>query len=84
MGQNLFLRSHLNYFTCKFPSVLDKSGLKPFGVLALIDIIVSVKSLLTETTISIDAKTPNGLSFRVTRISMRIQFFFGPIVKPSE
>jgi hypothetical protein len=36
---------------------------KPFGVLISIDIVVSVKSLLTETTLTIDSKMPNGLSF---------------------
>ena len=36
--------------------------IKPFGVFASIDIIISVKSLLNETTKSIDALTPNGLS----------------------
>ena len=33
-----------------------------------IDIIVSVKNLLTERTMSIDNKTPNGLSLSVEKI----------------
>ena len=33
-----------------------------FGVLKSIDIVISVKSLLTETMISIDTRMPNGLS----------------------
>ena len=37
-------------------------GLKPFGALASIDLVVSVKKLLTHIKISIDSKTPNGLN----------------------
>ena len=36
---------------------------KPFGFLMSIGTVVSVKSLLTETTLTIDSKMPNGLSF---------------------
>ena len=36
--------------------------LKPFGVLASIEIVVSVRRLFTETMMSINAKTANGLS----------------------
>ena len=35
---------------------------KPFGVLLSIDSVVSVKSLLSETMMSIDDKMPNSLS----------------------
>ena len=38
--------------------------LQLFGSLESIDIVVSVKSLLTEMTMSIYAKIPNGLSFK--------------------
>ena len=36
---------------------------KPFGFLMSIGTVVSVKSLLTETTLTIDSKMPNCLSF---------------------
>ena len=38
--------------------------LELFGLSLSIDIVISVKSLLTETTISIDNKMPHGLSFK--------------------
>ena len=46
---------------------LDQNNLKfkPFGILASIDIITSVGRLFTETTMSIDTKTLNGLSIRI-------------------
>ena len=37
-------------------------GLKPFGALLSIDFVVSVKSLLTQTKMSIDSKTGNSLN----------------------
>ena len=39
--------------------------LKPFGVLASMERVKEVKSLLTETTMSIDDKMSNGLSLSV-------------------
>ena len=38
---------------------------KPFGILASIGIITSVGRLFTETTMSIDTKTLNGLTHRI-------------------
>ena len=43
----------------------------PFGVLLSIDIVVSIKIPLTETTMSIDYKMPNGLS--LTAESTRLE-----------
>ena len=42
-------------------------NLKPklFGVLLLVEIVVSERRLFTETIMSIDNKTPNGLSLNV-------------------
>ena len=42
--------------------------LKLFGILLLIDIVVSVKSLFTELMILIDNKTPNDLSFSLVTV----------------
>ena len=42
---------------------IPRLKLKLFGI--LMSIVISVKSLLTETTMSIDNKTPNGSSINV-------------------
>ena len=47
--------------------VLDPDlKVKPFGVLLSNDIVVSIKSLLTETKMLIDNKMPNDLSEDIT------------------
>ena len=54
--------------------VLDPDlKVKPFGVLLSIDIVVSIKSLVTEMKMSIDNKMANGLSLNsniVARMTM--------------
>ena len=46
--------------------------LKLFGVLPLIDIIVSLKSLMNETRMSIAANMPNGISLMVEFLPCKV------------
>ena len=61
---------HGIYWTAKFNTVATVQmygNLKPklFGVLLLVEIVVSERRLFTETIMSIDNKTPNGLNLNV-------------------
>ena len=69
------MKSHLNS-SQKFNFQWHILKLKRFGVLLLIGNIVSLKSLLTETTMPIDNKMPNSLSLRLAYQLLKAQNIF--------
>ena len=69
----------LEILYCISPSNFAKyfHKVKPFGILASIDIVVSIKISLLEMMMTIDTRTPNGLA-----LSFYVEIFKGIKIQP--
>ena len=74
-GAKLPMKSHLNS-SQKFNFQWHILKLKHFGILLSIDDVVSLKSLLVETTMPINNKTPNSLSLCLAYQILKAQNIF--------